>query len=160
MPNGLLVEPIAEALIIGARAVQAFDDILKEFGRIFGQVTNIKRWHNKTNEEIEVWKIDKSGGRIREDYCKIPPGGQRDRDMWVPWATSQAEYERHHATIRIGGQDRFFVWQQEGYVRFNTVDSFIAHGPAIPGFPVTRGDRALLVYKDEDGHTGIAMGGY
>lgn len=156
MPNGLLLEPIAEVLIYGAQAV---DDLVKKIGDVFGQVTNVKRWVNKTDEDIEVWKTDHSGGRTREDYCRIPPGEQRDKDMWIPWATSQAEYNRHHATIRIGDQDRFFIWQQEGYVRFNTVDAFIAHGPAIPGFPVTRGNRTLLVRKS-NGHLGIAIGGY
>lgn len=155
MPNGLLVEPIAEALIFGVRAA---GEIADQVDIIFGQVTNIKRWTNSTDEDVEVWKTDHSGGRTREDYCAIPAGETRNKDMWVPWATSSSEYAGKHATVRIGGQDRFFIWQQEGYVRFNTFDAFIAHGPAIPGFPVTRGNRSFLIRK-YDNHYGIAIGG-
>jgi hypothetical protein len=42
-------------------------------------VTNIRRWRNDTDQELEVWKLD--GSYQWQDQYRIPPGQTGGGDM-------------------------------------------------------------------------------
>jgi len=121
-------------------------------------VTNVKRWHNGTDEEMEVWKLDGSG--VRQDNYRISAGQTVDGDMWIPWADNASQYAHRHAVIEIGGRPLAHVWQSGTRIRFNTSDSFVPNGESVPGAAKAGGNRMIFVKKDPRGQLGFVIAGY
>ncbi|GIF02280.1 hypothetical protein [Paractinoplanes rishiriensis] len=134
------------------------DSVGLTWAEIFHGVTNVKRWRNETDEELEVWKLD--GGESRQDHYRIPPGGTEEADMWIPWADDASQYAVKHAVILIGGRPLAYLWQNGTKIRFNTNDEFVPGGQAVPGAAKAGGNRTILVKKDAHGRLGFAIGGY
>jgi len=123
-------------------------------------VTNIKRWQNETDQEVEVWKLD--GGIARRDHYCIPPGQTTNADMWVPWAdepgTGPLRYADHHAVIMVGDQPLAYFWQSGALLRFNTNDAFVYGGVGVPGAAGAGGNRTMIIATDPQGRKGFALG--
>lgn len=111
-------------------------------------VTNIKRWENRTDLDLEVWKID--GGGETDRYF-VAAGSSRNGDMWVPWADNADQYASKHATIQVGGQPLAYLWQNGRAVRFNTADTFVDDGTPAPGYARSGGERKLVVDRAPSG---------
>ncbi|CAH0272502.1 hypothetical protein SRABI26_03704 [Arthrobacter sp. Bi26] len=132
------------------------DDIGEKFSVATKGVTNIKKWQNFTDLDVEVWKFDHG----REDNYKILPGQVVSADMWVPWADSASEYKNHHGVVAVSGVPSLFFWQSGAYVRFNTQDAFVRGGTPVPGVSGSGGNRQLTIAKDPGGQVGIVLAGW
>lgn len=132
------------------------DDIGETFSEVSNGVTNIKKWQNFTDQDVEVWKFDHG----REDNYKILPGQVVSKDMWVPWADSASEYKNHHGVVAVSGVPRLFFWQSGKHVRFNTQDAFVKDGEPIPGFSKSGGNRQMSFAKAPGGQVGIVLAGW
>jgi hypothetical protein len=128
------------------------------FAELTHGVTNVKRWVNYTQHEVEVWKLD--GGHQRKDHYRLPPGQSGRGDMWIPWADNASQYQDHHATIQVGGRPLAYIWQSGPLVRFNIRDEFVADGVAVPGASGAGGDRTMVIATDQQGRIGFAIGTY
>jgi hypothetical protein len=164
-------EPITiGAIIAGIVAVatwimqhsQFISDVGEWWARMTNGVTNIKRWQNETDQEVEVWKFD--GGFGQRDHYRIPSGQTHNADMWVPWAdqpgTGHLRYNDHHAVITVGGEPLAYFWQSGSLVRFNVVDAFVYGGVGVPGAAGAGGNRTMIIAKDPQGRKGFAVGTY
>jgi len=138
------------------------DDVQGWFSQQFHGVTNIKRWENATDQQVEVWKFD--GGTAKKDYYRIQPGQTLDVDMWVSWAdrpgTGWLKYGDHHVVVQVGGQPLAYLWQNGNLIRFNAEDAFVDGGVAVPGASGAGGNRTMVIAKDPQGRSGFALGVY
>jgi hypothetical protein len=133
----------------------------REFSTISGGVTNVRRWHNDTDVELEVWKFDHDDPKTKKDWVKIPPRQTRDFGMWIPWADSEAKYNAgRRAFIQVGGKVIANIWQSGPLVRFNVEDKWVAGGEPIPGSATSGGERKLVVTKDPQGRAAFMVGPY
>jgi hypothetical protein len=141
---------------------QFISDVAEWWAVMTNGVTNIKRWQNETDQEVEVWKLD--GGAAKRDRYRIPPGQTINADMWAPWAdhrgTGRLRYDDHHAVIMVGGAPLAYLWQSGSLVRFNTSDAFVYGGVAVPGASGAGGNRTMIIAKDPQGRKGFALGTY
>jgi hypothetical protein len=128
-------------------------------------VTNIKRWVNETDQEVQVRKIDTMlDPRGREvpvrGGIRVPANQTYHWDMWIPWADNPSMYVDHHMTIQVGDQVQAHFWQSRASVRFSVKDAFVVDAPEVPGFSRAGGDRTMVIAKDPQGWTGFALGIY
>jgi hypothetical protein len=147
-----------------AQEVYQVIDFVIRTGRVIGNfwsimtngVTNVKEWENRTGQQVEVFKTD-DHGNDHEDHYRIAPGETVASDMWIPWANNQNDYDRHHATVMVGGQPKWFLTQSGLKVRFNTEDAFMPNGFAVPGASGAGGERRLIVAENAQGQTGFVL---
>jgi hypothetical protein len=137
-------------------------DVAEWWARMTNGVTNIRRWQNETDEEVEVWKLD--GGTARKDHYRIPPGQTINAEMFVPWADSPGagwlRYDDHHGVIMVGGAPLAYIWQSGSLIRFNSSDGFEYGGVGVPGASGAGGNRTMIIAKDPQGRKGFALGTY
>jgi hypothetical protein len=156
-------EALAVIIAIG-RWIMQNQQFLSDVGEWWARqdhgVTNIKRWQNETDQDVEVWKLD--GGSARRDHYRIPPGQTLNAYMWVPWAnqpgTGHLRYGDHHAVIMVGGQPLAYFWQNGTLLRFNTNDAFVYGGVRVPGAAGAGGNRTMIIATDPQGRKGFALG--
>jgi len=139
------------------------DDVQSFWAQKFHGVTNIKRWENATDEQVEVWKLD-GDKNAKKNYYRIAPGDTLNADMWVPWAdrsgTGWLRYTDHHTVIKVGSNPLAYLWQNGDLIRFNAEDAFVEGGFAVPGASGAGGNRTMIIAKDPQGRTGFALGTY
>ena len=118
-------------------------------------MTNVKKWVNKTDRNVEVWKLD--GGNRWRDHYRVPPRQTGGGEMWIPWADDADEYADHHAIIRVDEVVVGYIWQSGPAVRFNTSDEFVPGGVCVPGAAGAGGDRTVVIDTDHEGRVGFAF---
>lgn len=105
-------------------------------------VTNFKYWSNRSKETVQVRNFERPG-----DTVTLPPGDDRQRDMWVPWCDEAGGFNAHHIEIAAGSK-RHYVWQSKGAVRHTTDGSWSAHAPGVPGSSREDGERRVYIRED------------
>ena len=146
---------LSTALTIGMWIVEHSSDIGRGVAEFIKGVTNVKKWVNRTDFEVEVWKLD-GGYRLRDHY-RVPPRQTGGGEMWIPWADNDDEYADHHAVVRVGDAVVGYIWQSGPAVRFNTADEFVPGGVCVPGAAGAGGDRIVVIDTDRDGRVGFAV---
>ncbi|HEX8623907.1 MAG TPA: hypothetical protein VF782_02385 [Allosphingosinicella sp.] len=132
------------------KAVEAFgagptlSSVGKPIAELIGGVTNIKRIRNDTPCLLRIRKVDKKFAQADTQTVDVAPNSTWEGDFWIPWASSQAEFNDHHMTLAVDG--RIFAWlfQQEG-VRFKAEEGYAPNQPTVPGEAKAGGDRSLTV---------------
>jgi hypothetical protein len=114
----------------------------------------VKAWVNKTDKEVEVWKLD--GGLGRKDYCRIPPGETVRRDLWIPWADNPEQFVDRRGIVQIDGEPKIFFWQSGDGLWCGSRDMYM--GIRIPGVERPGGNRTMFIGTDPQGLTGLAVG--
>jgi hypothetical protein len=126
---------------------------------VTGGVTNIKRWVNKTDQVLEVYKYDHGTMTPLKDRYTIPAGQELKGDMWIPYADDAAGYTSgRRAVLKLGGNPIAYLWQNGPLVRWNIADQFVPAGLGAPGEPRAGGDRSLVVATEPSGNIGFAIG--
>jgi hypothetical protein len=130
---------------------------IQALGKIFGQVTSVRRWVNNTNQDVNVYKYDHGDPNTRKDDFVIPAGQAVDADMWISWCDSAIEFPGRHCVFELGGAPFAYVWQSGSLIFYSHTDYYTRL--PVPGFSPARGDRNV-VFDDVAGNYGFAFTGH
>lgn len=79
---------------------------------------------------------------------QIQPGETKACNMWIPWCTSQNDFDNNHRIIIVPlAFDvipvTFTIWQDGDYVRYSKDGLFHENGDFVPGNCTVNGDRSV-----------------
>jgi hypothetical protein len=122
--------------------------------QIGGNVTDIVRIVNHTSCRIRLEKRDRAGLVSTNEMIEVPPAGTFQGHMWVPWRTRHDAQEE--ISVVIANRGYFEIWQQGGYLKFETTAHFQGFPgassqdrfemmPRVPGLSIEGGPRILHV---------------
>ncbi|GHO68393.1 hypothetical protein KSC_072850 [Ktedonobacter sp. SOSP1-52] len=111
-------------------------------------VTAIKRIVNNYSSGITVGVKDHENNSLPVIALGA---GIADCDMWIPWCTSQADFDAGHYISITGGETNLYLWQEAradgDFVRFST-SGYTSCAPVLH-YANVNGDRVLIL--DERG---------
>src|SRR5437764_10635003 len=111
-------------------------------------VTAIKLVQNRSGSTVKV--IDEENPGAPGSGKSVDPGDTLDVDIWIPWATNEAEFAKHHLEVQVGGTPTWCIWQAArpdgDFVRFSTDGAWHDPGDQVPGESEVTLDRALVVH--------------
>ena len=103
-------------------------------------VTAIKTFVNRTNELVEIVKREDPN-----DSVTLKPNASLQEDVWLPWVTNQAEFDKKAMVITYTESNKvFYVWQHGDKVRYSKT-GWEDQGKAIPGISKVDGDRTMVI---------------
>jgi hypothetical protein len=120
-------------------------------------VTAIKHIDNDSEFNIDI--KNKERGQHFLVHAHSTAGGNLDVDIWIPWCTSQVDFNNNHY-IMVTKLDKvteqpvgtYWVWQNNensrDRVRFNTEGKWKQYASSVPGDASVDGNRSLEILSD------------
>jgi hypothetical protein len=111
-------------------------------------VTAIKGFKNYTGATVTVRNVERNQTRYVGGN-----GGTLAFDIWIPWCTSQSDFDwNHYMTIDIpAGPIKYWIWQHDtggdDRVRQST-SGWQDEAPRVNGVSDTGGDRYVIIYNN------------
>jgi hypothetical protein len=106
---------------------------------------------NRSTSTVQLVDIENRGAP--GSGAAVGPGSALQVNMWVPWATTAADFPVHHLELQFGSVTRFWIWQcataEDGdHVRFSIDGAWHDHGRPVHGVSAVdavSGDRTMVV---------------
>lgn len=108
-----------------------------------GNVTAIKRFTNHTPGLADILNVE----HAQRMTCS--PGQTLDFDIWIPWCTSQVDFDHnHYLSIRLTNPAiTYYIWQSNDdgsdVVRFSTEARWMAGASVVDGAAWVGNDRTV-----------------
>jgi hypothetical protein len=107
------------------------------------------------NQVVTVFNAENSG--TLGHGVPVSPSARTALNMWVPWATSQEEFEHHHLRVEVAADSAanetgmtYWIWQAErsdgDWVRYSTDGLWHDPGRIAVGLAEVGGERTLRVH--------------
>jgi hypothetical protein len=111
-------------------------------------VTAIKGFKNYTRETVTIRNVERNEKRYVGGN-----GGTLAFDIWIPWCTSQSDFDwNHYMTIDIPApQRKDWIWQHDigGDDRVRqSQNGWQDEAPPVHGISTTGGDRYVIIYEN------------
>jgi hypothetical protein len=107
-------------------------------------VTAIKRIVNQTGDTVHLTNHENPGTNKT-----IDPRATVACDVWIPWCTSQADFDHNHYLTVAAGSRTTWMWQSSeasgDRVRVSPVGMFQANQTPIDGDASVNGNRTLYI---------------
>lgn len=107
-------------------------------------VTAIKQIVNQTNGTADITNYENT--RTNQT---VPAGASVACDIWIPWCTSQADFEHNHYLKVVAGLRTTWVWQNKDHsgdqVRASPEGRFQINQTPIEGDSGVDGNRILYI---------------
>jgi len=108
-------------------------------------VTAIKQIINQTSGTASVFNHENTGTNKEN----IPAGAAVACDMWIPWCTSQADFDYNHYLRVVAGSRTTWIWQNKDNsgdrVRVSPEGRFQNNQTPIDGDATVNGNRILYI---------------
>jgi hypothetical protein len=105
-------------------------------------ITNIKRFINKTNELVEIIKREDKNDCV----TLLPKTENNQEEIHIPWVNNEAEFESRTIEVKYKkSKTTIYIWQHGDKIRYSE-SGYEAPGSAIPGNkPNSGGDKVLEI---------------
>jgi len=111
-------------------------------------ITAIKGLINNSNAPVTLQDYENpSAGGNNITVPSPPPGALGPCYMWIPWCTSQNDFNHNHYIMLIGAElgATYYIWQDGDFVRYSREPAYTPNGPHVPGYAPVNGDRIVSV---------------
>jgi hypothetical protein len=101
-----------------------------------------------TNTHANLTYRVKNRENSNDPELTIAPGQVTPCNMWIPWCTSEKDFDNHHIQIlevSAGLVQPIAIWQDGDYVRYSKEGVFQPNGNLVLGASYVNGDRSVVI---------------